>query len=307
MKRRRVLSMLGGIAALPVIGAQAAPNVRSWRGIVLGAMGHIVLDHPDAEILIAGALSEISRLENIFSLYRPKSELSRLNSEGALATPSLEMVELLSICAAINLTTKGAFDPSVQALWDIYAQNYANKQAPTLAEIAKGRQLTGFRYVNFSPRHIGFEKSGMKLTLNGIAQGYIADRIATYFRNNGVTNVLVNTGEIAALGVREDGTGWPIAIRGSAAETFPLSNSAIATSAPLGTVFDGDGKVGHIIDPRTGYPGGNWKRVSVICKSAARADGFSTAFCLMKRDDIELAKTDATVILEKQKNQYMDL
>jgi len=298
MKRRRVLSLLGGIAALPVIGAKAAPNVRSWSGIVLGANGQIILDHPEAESLISGALSEISRLENIFSLYRPKSELSRLNSEGFLATPSMEMIELLSICASINLSTAGAFDPSIQALWDIYAQNYANKQAPTFTEIEKGRQLTGFKYVNFSPQRIVFEKDGVKLTLNGIAQGYIADRIAAYFRRNGVSNVLVNTGEIAAIGLQPDGTEWPITIEGNTAKTFPLSNSAIATSAPLGTVFDDKENVGHIIDPRTGYPEGNWQRVSVISKSAARADGLSTAFCLMKRADIELAKADTNVILE---------
>ncbi|VAW24685.1 Nitrous oxide reductase maturation periplasmic protein NosX, partial [hydrothermal vent metagenome] len=172
MKRRRVLYMLGGVAALPVIGAQASSNVRSWRGIVLGANGHIVLDHPEAEKLIEGALSEITRLENIFSLYRPKSELSRLNSEGFLSNPSLEMVELLSICASINLSTAGAFDPSIQALWSIYAKNYAFERAPDIAEIERGRELTGFKYVNFSPQRIGFEKAGIKLTLNGIAQGY---------------------------------------------------------------------------------------------------------------------------------------
>ncbi len=297
MKRRRVLSLLGGVAALPIIGAQAAQNVQSWSGIVLGANGQIILDHPEAKTLIAGALSEISRLENIFSLYRQKSELSQLNSEGFLTTPSLEMIELLSICAAININTKGAFDPSVQALWDIYAQNYANKQAPTFAEIEKGRQLTGFKYVNFSARRIFFEKTGIKLTLNGIAQGYIADRIVAYFKRNGVANILVNTGEIAAIGLQPDGTGWPITIEGNAGKTFPLSNRAIATSAPLGTVFDNEAKVGHIIDPRTGYPGGEWQQVSVICNSAAKADGLSTAFSLMKRADIELAKGDANVIL----------
>jgi len=299
MKRRRVLYMLGGVAALPVIGAQAASNVRSWRGIVLGARGHIVLDHPEAEKLIEGALSEITRLEDVFSLYRAKSELYRLNSEGFLSNPSLEMVELLSICASINLSTAGAFDPTIQTLWSIYAQNYANKQAPTFADIERGRELAGFKYVNFSPQRIDFEKTGIKLTLNGIAQGYIADRVAAYFRRSGVVNVLVNAGEIAALGLQSDGTAWPVGIEGSAGKTLSLSNKAIATSAPFGTVFDDAAKVGHIIDPRTGYPGGKWKRVSVISNSAARADGLSTAFCLMRRADIELAKGDTNVILEE--------
>ncbi len=297
MKRRRVLSILAGAAALPVIGVRAAPEAFSWRGIALGAEAHIVLNHPQAETLVAGEVTEIRRLESIFSLYLGTSELSRLNREGFLQTPSLEMVELLSMCAGINARTAGAFDPSVQALWALYARSYARGQAPGAKEIESARARTGWKHVRVSPRTISFERTGMMLTLNGIAQGYIADRIADYFRRNGVSNVLINTGEIAALGLGPDGAGWPVTIGGKNGETTPLSNSAIATSAPLGTVFNRAGTAGHIIDPQTGYPGGNWKQVTVISSSAAEADGLSTAFSLMSRNDIELAKGSTQVIL----------
>ncbi len=297
MKRRRVLSILAGVAAMPVVGARAAPDIYSWRGVALGAEARIILDHPDAEGLVAGAVTEIRRLENIFSLYIGDSELSRLNRGGFLSAPSFEMVELLSICASINSSTAGAFDPSVQALWSLYARSYARGHAPADGEIEEARELTGFRYVNISPQRISFEKRGVMLSLNGIAQGYIADKVAAYFRRGGVTSVLVNTGEITGLGLAPDGQEWSVSIDEEAGEVVPLSNRAIATSAPLGTVFDAQGTVGHILDPRTGYPGGSWQRVSVICNSAARADGLSTAFCLMNQNDIELAKGNTTVIL----------
>ncbi len=297
MKRRRVLSILAGVAAMPVMGARAAPDIYSWRGVALGAEARIILDHPDAEGLVAGAVTEIRRLENIFSLYIGDSELSRLNRGGFLSAPSFEMVELLSICASINSSTAGAFDPSVQALWSLYARSYARGNAPADGEIEEARELTGFRYVNISPQRISFEKRGVMLSLNGIAQGYIADRVAAYFRREGVTNVLVNTGEITGLGLAPDGQEWSVSIDEEAGEVVLLSNRAIATSAPLGTVFDAQGTAGHILDPRTGYPGGSWQRVSVICNSAARADGLSTAFCLMNLNDIELARGNTTVIL----------
>jgi thiamine biosynthesis lipoprotein len=54
-------------------------------------------------------------------------------------------------------------------------------------------------------------------------------------------------------------------------------------------VFDAEGRVGHIIDPRTGRPGGIWRQVTVISPSAARADGLSTAFALTPRPDIDRA------------------
>ncbi|HHG89340.1 MAG TPA: FAD:protein FMN transferase [Devosia sp.] len=297
MKRRRVLGILAGVAALPVVGARATPNAYSWRGLALGAEAHIILDHPRAETLVRGAISEIRRLENIFSLYIADSELSRLNRDGVLFSPSFEMVELLSLCAAINLRTAGAFDPSVQALWSLYARAWSEGHAPSVARIEEARALTGWEKVSFSPSRISFERAGVMLTLNGIAQGFIADRIADYFRRNSVSNVLVNTGEIAALGPGPDGAGWPVAIGGKNGETAPLSNSAIATSAPLGTVFDRAGAEGHIIDPQTGYPGGKWRQVTVISGSAAEADGLSTAFSLMNRNDIELAKGTTQVIL----------
>jgi thiamine biosynthesis lipoprotein len=67
-----------------------------------------------------------------------------------------------------------------------------------------------------------------------------------------------------------------------------LRDRALATSAPLGTVFDEAGQIGHILDPRTGLPAAaGWKQISVTAPSAAVADACSTAFCLMDREAIE--------------------
>lgn len=294
--RRRFLTILAGVSTLPVIGIKGASAAENWRGIALGAEAQLILDHPEAPRLIAGAVDEIRRLENIFSLYQGDSQLSRLNRDGTLSAPALELVELLSKCAALNARTNGAFDPTIQPLWALYARAAATAadQTPSTDQIEATKALTGWRDIAFDPGNIAFKKPGMALTLNGIAQGYIADKVTTYFRENGVNNVLINTGEIAAMGVSPEGTPWPVTLKDSG-EKVPLTNAAIATSSTHGTVFDGAGKLGHIIDPRTGYPGGNWQSLSVISASAAEADGLSTAFCLMSEDEIELTKGDAEV------------
>ena len=133
----------------------------------------------------------------------------------------------------------------------------------------------------------------MALTLNGVAQGYIADRIADLLRAEGMARVLVDMGEIHAVGSRADGTPWRagIALPGGDLRpgSVPLVDRALATSAPLGTVLDPAGRIGHIVDPRTGRPGGLWRQVSVSASRAALADGLSTGFCLMSRDLIERA------------------
>lgn len=300
IKRRHMLSILAGVAALPVIGASASENASQpsqWRGIALGANARIILDHPDADKLIALAVNEISRLEKIFSLYLTDSQLSLLNREGKLQNPSFEMIELLSICSNLHAKTKGAFDPTVQALWSLYARQYSMGSKPTQVQINTVRMHTGWENVTFSTDHVSLSKPEVNLTLNGIAQGFIADKITKLFTSNGVANVLVNTGEIAALGHAPEGQPWQIKRNDKRLDAIPLSNAAIATSAPLGTAFDNNGKIGHILDPRTGRPGGQWKEVSVISTSAARADGLSTAFCLMNRKEIETARGSDKVLL----------
>jgi thiamine biosynthesis lipoprotein len=287
MNRRRAITILAGGAILPATGGFASPGVRGWRGIALGADARIVLDHPDAARLIDLAVGEIRRLEGVFSLYRADSQVSRLNRDGVLDNPAFEMVELLSVCSGLHARTGGVFDPTVQRLWSVYAAAFSAGAAPREDEIAGALEVTGWEHVRVSAGRVGFERAGMALTLNGIAQGYIADRVVAVLRGAGVENVLVNAGEIAAVGHAPDGNDWQVRPGSADAAPVGLSNMAIATSAPLGTTFDSGDRVGHILDPRTGKPGGIWPRVSVISPSAALSDGLSTAFCLMTRQEID--------------------
>lgn len=295
--RRRVLTILAGAAVLPVLGARASTFVSEWNGIALGAKARIILAHPDADRLIASAVDEIHRLEGIFSLYQKGSELSRLNRDGVLTNPSFEMIELLSICSNLNARTNGAFDPTVQALWSLYAQAGSQGYTPSADNISLALQSTGWSHVIYSGTEVWFAKDGVALTLNGIAQGYIADRVTKLFRENGVNNVLINTGEISAMGLAPDGDSWKVKLGNVEGTSVSLNNTSIATSAPLGTTFDTNGIVGHILDPRTGFPGRNWPQVSVISTSAAIADGLSTAFILMDEAEITSVKGSDEVYL----------
>lgn len=297
ISRRRAITILAGAALLPSLGVHASTNEARWHGIALGAEAQIVLNHADADQLIARAVAEIERLEQVFSLYRTDSQLARLNRDGVLEAPAFEMIELLSISARVNVRTNGAFDPTVQSLWALYAEEYAAGRKPTDAQIAQMMKVTGWRHVRFSGQRIAFDHKGVQLTLNGIAQGFIADKVTAIFRAAGVQNVLVNTGEISALGHAQGRDDWQVKIGSKDGRSIGLKDAAIATSAPLGTTFDGAAKAGHILDPRNGKPGEKWAQVSVISKSAAVADGLSTAFCLMDSGQIEAAKQGDSVLL----------
>lgn len=277
------------IAGLPVAAAATPPT--RWRGVALGAEASITLRHPEAERIIAACRAEIARLERIFSLYDARSALSRLNARGRLDAPPFELLELLGQCGAIHAATGGLFDPTVQPLWAAYAEAFAGGRAPGAETIGRALERVGWSGVAAEPGRIAFARPGMALTLNGIAQGYVADRVAALLRAEGLTDVLVNTGEMRALGGHPDGGAWPVSFddgRSRPAGSMELRDAALASSAPLGTAFDAEGRVGHILDPRSGRPAASaWRLVSVTARTAALADGLSTALCLMTRAEID--------------------
>jgi FAD:protein FMN transferase len=301
LSRRRFIEIAAAAGVAGVISpgqSKASARIVRWTGVSMGAGTSITLAHDneaEAARIIAAARVEIDRLEAIFSLYRADSALSRLNRDGRFDLPPFELVSLLSLADGINDATSGAFDPTVQPLWQAYARHFGQADAdpggPGPRTIAAARALTGWRFVAFGNAGIRFSKPGMALTLNGIAQGFVTDRIADLLRAEGLQDVLVNVGEIQALGRHPDGHPWRagLAERGDAApeERIDIEETALATSAPLGTVLDPAGRMAHIIDPATGGPAsGRWRRVSVLGPSAAIADGLSTAFSLMPADAV---------------------
>ncbi len=279
MNRRRFLTITAACASILAAPGHAAPRLRQWHGVALGSAATIALDHPDADRLIGRALAEIDRLENIFSLYRADSALSRLNRDGLLDAPPFELLDCLSLCGRVHAASGGRFDPTVQPLWQAHAEAWAQGHAPDPARLAVARALTGWQGVSVQQAQIRLARPGMALTLNGVAQGVIADRVADLLRAEGLSDVLVDTGEIAARGHTPDGQDWPVTLTGG--QRLTLADRALASSSPRGTVFDAAGLQGHILDPETGQPvRGAFAGVSISAPRAGLADALSTAACL---------------------------
>lgn len=301
LKRRRFLTITAGCglaglqAALP---AHAAPAPVVWRGVALGALASMQLVHPDrahARALLDQSLAEIARLDAIFSLYRPDSALSRLNATGELVAPPVELVELLSQALTLARASGGAFDPSVQPLLQLYFTHFSQAGAdpggPTPARVRAALARVGFEQVEVDSERIRLARPGVALTLNGIAQGYITDRVAALLRRGGLDNLLLDLGEGRASGRRADGRPWRAAISdpadprrtlleltlGSEAGLLP----ALATSAGSGTPFGSDARLHHLLDPATGRSADFHASVSVAAGNATLADGLSTALSVL--------------------------
>lgn len=294
--RRRALSILAAGAALPLAGKAAFGTQMQpyrWQGLALGAQADLTLyaaSRRAALDALAESLKEIDRLERIFSLHRPDSALSQLNRTGELATPPVELVELLSVALLLSDRSGGRFDPSIQPLWELYATHFAkvgvDAPGPDAAQLAAMRDLVDWRLVAVSPARISFARPGMQVTLNGIAQGYISDRVATLLGDRGFTHTLINLGELRALGAKPDGASWQIGLsaprdHADLRMTEPLSSGALATSAGTGLSFNRSGSLNHIIDARDLNCANPDYSVTVRSQSAAVADGLSTLGAMM--------------------------
>ncbi|SEJ29728.1 thiamine biosynthesis lipoprotein [Pseudooceanicola nitratireducens] len=286
--RRRFIAMSAATLAAGRASA-AGREVAYWRGQALGARAEIAvcgISQAEAASLFDGLELELSRIESLFSLYRTDSALAQLNRDQILRNPDPAMLHLLSEARAVFTATEGAFDPTVQPLFDLHARAFGEGRRVGADEVQHARRRVGFQHVSLSPQAIRFQRGGMALTLNGIAQGYATDRLASLLKSAGLRHILVNAGEIRALGDGQ-GQGWRVSIPGG--RTVTLKDHAIATSDVVGTLVDPAAGIGHIFDPRrdaqlTSGP------ASICHDSAAIADAASTAAVLMSPSERDLLR-----------------
>ena len=286
--RRRCVTILAGAAAGAALGG---PSLRAdagieWRGTALGADARLVFEGTSqarARDAVALVLEEIERLEEIFSLYRRSSAVNDLNRLGRLDDAPLELLELTRRSLWFSAATGGAFDITVQPLWDLYARHFrtpgADPSGPSTEAVAAARDRIGSGRVDISGSGIRL-KPGTRITFNGIAQGYITDRVADLLVGLGWGNLLVCLGETRAPGTRPTGRPWRIALPDG--HMLDLANSAIATSSPDGLRFFPRGPH-HLFNPLTGCPAASPPSITVTAPRATDADMLSTALSVLDR------------------------
>lgn len=278
--RRRFMAI--SAAAMVCGGAgHSTAGLQTWRGRALGADLHLAvagIAPEQARDIWRDVSRVLDRIERRFSLYRD-SELTRLNATGLLARPSDEFQALIALCDRVHNATGGAFDPAVQGIFAALARG---------DDPAAARMAAGWRHMRLADGGIRLG-AGMTLTFNGIAQGWAADAIAALMRARGLENVLIDMGEVMALGRHPDGRGWRAGIAdpaGSVLAETALIDRALATSSPQATRIGPD-RTAHILHPDG--RAAQWSTISVSAPAAALADALSTAFCLMDAGAIDMA------------------
>ncbi|MBQ0096135.1 MAG: FAD:protein FMN transferase [Bacteroidales bacterium] len=232
--------------------------------------------------LRTGIDSILSVIDRSVSGYNPGSLLSRHNAGQEITDDGSAEYrvfrELSGYCDSLHTATGGVLDTRAAELFDIWGFGFKEGRMPADDEV---RTALGNRE---------------KMNFNAVAQGYSADAVASYLRDKGVEDMMVNIGgEIFCCGLNPAGKGWTLGIDeprdgnmspGKDMEctfTVPAGQSCgIVTSGNYRKFYVVDGvKYSHTVDPRTGYPvRHNLLSATVIAPTAALADALAT-YCMV--------------------------
>ncbi len=271
--------------------AVAAPWLRpvpgGWRGgfDAMASPCEVLLDGVDevtARHLVALAQEEALRIEQRFSRYRDDSVVARLHAaRGGWQWVDDETAQLLDFAAKCHALSDGLFDITsgvLRAAWRFDGSD----RVPAPTAVAALLPRVGWQQLRWERPRLWLPE-GMELDFGGIGKEYAVDRTLARLRADTPAPMLVNFGgDLACSGPRADGSAWQVGIEqpgtAVAAAVLNLRTGALATSGDARRFVLHQGRrLGHVLDPRTGWPvEGAPRSVTVAAPSCVEAGMLST-------------------------------
>lgn len=267
---------------------------------------------------VTDAVAEIQRLDNLLSIGKEDSEISKLNKSGSAA---LSDDTAVMVAKALDLykSTGGAFDITVLPLMELWGFTTQEYYVPTEDEIQSTLQRVGADKLTWdeSTKTLTLGDK-QEIDLGGIAKGFTSSRIMEIFKQDGVTCGMVSLGgNVHLLGTKQDGSAWRVGIQDpdntdDMLGVLQANDCAVITSGAYERNFEKDGVTyHHIIDPATGKPSNSGlTSVTIVSKDGTLADGLSTSLFVMGKDKaIAYWKQHAdefdTILVDKDRNVYI--
>ena len=246
-----------------------------------------------ADACIESAVEEIQRIETLLTTFNESSETNLINQNAGIspAQVSKEIFNLISRSQRISELTQGAFDITYGSIDKRFWNFDVNMTELPDAELAKQSvSLVNYRNIILDEKKetVFLKKKGMRIGFGGIGKGYAAERAKIILKEKGVKSGIVNAaGDLTAWGFQANGKPWTIGIADPESKNQPFStlkitDAAVATSGNYEkyAIINGK-KYSHTIDPKTGFPVGGIKSVTIICPNAEFADAMATPIMVM--------------------------
>jgi len=246
-----------------------------------------------AEEQIGIAISEIERIEKLLTTFNSNSQTNQINQNAGLKPVKVdkEVFDLILRSIKISKLTQGAFDITYgsidKKLWNF---DTAITSLPDKQTAQKMVRLINYQHIilNDEDHTVFLKEKGMRIGFGGIGKGYAADRAKSVLQKNGIASGIVNAaGDLATWGVQPDGKPWTIGIADPDNKNHPFSylditDKAVATSGSYEkfAIINGK-KYSHTINPKTGYPVGGIKSVTILSPHAEIADAMATPVMVM--------------------------
>jgi thiamine biosynthesis lipoprotein len=245
-------------------------------------------DRAGAASLLRIAEREARRIEHKFSRYRPDNLVHRLNhSDGRPVRVDRETALLLDYAATCHEVSDVRFDITSGALRRVWKFD-GGERVPSPAEVRVVLRHVGWHRVTWEDSTLTLPP-GMEIDLGGVGKEYAVDHAAVLLAAKTRDAFLVNFGgDLFASGERRGGRPWSVGLddperTGEAVlERIELSRGGLATSGDARRFVRWQGRrLGHILDPRTGWPvEGAPRSVTVLGRTCLEAGSLSTMACL---------------------------
>jgi len=242
---------------------------------------------------IDDAVAEISRIEKLLTTFNENSQTAAINRMAGIEPVKVdkEVFDLIFRSLKISSLTQGSFDITYgsidKRLWNF---DVNMTSLPDVATAKKTVRLINYKNVILDKKAgtVFLKEKGMRIGFGGIGKGYAAEKAKQVMQQMGIKSGVVNaSGDLTAWGFQPTRKPWTVGIvkPDSSGEVFSylnVTNMAVATSGNYEKFAMIDGKrYSHTIDPRTGFPVGGIKSVTIITTNAEFADAMATPVMIM--------------------------
>ncbi len=270
-------------------------TVGSHREPVLGTVLHVQVSSPRRSALVRAeraVLAEVARLEPLFSVFDPNSELRRWTAADGDVEVSDDLCALLALALDFQQRSGGAFNPAAGVVDQMWRAAESSGEPPTpdaLADVAAAIAQPRYRIAADTVHKLG-DCDG--LTFNALAKGLIVDCAARRaWHEAGVDSLIVNLGgDLVHLGsggatVAVENPSRPFDNEPALAHAT-VRNAGLATSGRARRGYRVGGRwYGHVLDPRTGWPTDGVGSATVVAGDAAAADALATIVSVLGPED----------------------